>query len=49
MKRLFMTFSHEFGTSLNCIASLSQSGVESKIEIMKYAIKKYLLPIFKSS
>ena len=41
MKKLFMSFSHEFGTSLNCILSVSQSAVSSS-EIPQKIINAYV-------
>ncbi len=30
MKRLFLSFSHEFGTSLNCILTVAQAAFEDQ-------------------
>ena len=51
MKKLFKSFSHEFGTSLNCIMSLSSSAIHSESEqaISEKIKKKYFTPILKST
>ena len=48
MKKLFMSFSHEFGTSLNCILGLSQTALYDRDVSLKI-LTNYFDPMLKSA
>ena len=48
MKQLFKSFSHEFGTSLNCILTVAQAS-QFNAQVMDDVFRQYFDPIIKNA